>query len=316
MAPVPPDRLDGVVAFVRVAERRSFRAAAADLNVSPSAISQTIRALEARIGAPLLTRSTRAVGLTEAGERFLAHARPALTGMADAFDAARALGEEVTGLLRLNVPRAMISPLIEPLLADFMAQHPRLQVEVVADDAMISIIDEGYDAGVRLGEYLEADMIAVRLSPPFRFHVYGSPAYFRAHGRPERPADLEDHRCIRFRRPSGSQYRWEFVEDGRLTETPVDGPLIVNHQPLGLAMAAQGFGLFYTAAPLAWEQVARGELEPVLTAYAPETPGVFLYYPGRNQALPRLKAFADFARRRLPILEALGQSAAAMPPST
>lgn len=299
-----------------MAERRSFRAAAADLNVSPSAVSQTIRALEARIGAPLLTRTTRAVGLTEAGERFLAHARPALDSMADAFDAARALGEDITGLLRLNVPRAMVSPLIEPLLADFMAQHPRLEVEVVADDAMISIIDEGYDAGVRLGEFLEADMIGVRLSPPFRFHVYGSPSYFRERGRPARPADLKDHSCIRFRRPSGAQYRWEFVEDGHPVEIAVDGALIVNYQPLGLAMAVRGIGLFYTAEPLAWEQVAAGNLEPVLTAYAPETPGVFLYYPGRNQALPRLKAFADFARRRLPILEAMGQSAAAMPPST
>ncbi|OWJ65966.1 LysR family transcriptional regulator [Inquilinus limosus] len=294
------DQLDGVIAVLRVAERRSFRAAAAELGVSPSAISQTIRGLEARLGVALLTRTTRRVGLTEAGQRFLDRARPAVAEILAAFDAAQSLGEAVTGLLRLNMPRALVPFLAEPILAQFGAAHPALQIEIFAEDGLANIVAEGFDAGIRLGELLEADMVAVRLTPPFQFAVVGSPAYFARHGRPQRPEDLHRHACIGTRQsPQGPIYRWEFVEGSRAFDIAVAGPVIVNSGGLNLMAAAMGLGLAYTAAPAAQDQVAAGALEPVLQDFCPGTPGLFLYYPSRAQALPKLRAFIEFVHDTL-----------------
>ncbi|WP_342239538.1 LysR family transcriptional regulator [Inquilinus sp. OTU3971] len=293
-------QLDGVIAVLRVAERRSFRAAAAELGVSPSAISQTIRGLEARLGVALLTRTTRKVGLTEAGQRFVERARPALAEILAAFDAAQSLGEEVTGLLRLNMPRALVHFLAEPILMEFQTAHPALQIEIFADDSLANIVAEGFDAGIRLGELLEADMVAVRLTPPFKFAVVGAPAYFSRHGRPQRPEDLHRHACIGTRHtPQGPIYRWEFVDGNRAFDMAVAGPVIVNSGGLNLMAAELGIGLAYTAAPAVQEQVAAGVLEPVLEEFCPGTPGLFLYYPSRAQALPKLRAFIQFVHDKL-----------------
>jgi len=294
------DQLDGVIALLRVAERRSFRAAAAELGVSPSAISQTIRGLEARLGVALLTRTTRKVGLTEAGQRFIERARPAVAEIQGAFEAARSLGEEVTGLLRLTMPRTLVPFLAEPVLTGFRAAHPALQIEIFAEDGLSNIIADGFDAGIRLGELLEADMVAVRLTPPFQFSVVGSPAYFARHGRPQRPEDLHRHACIGTRQtPQGPIYRWEFVEGNRAFNMAVAGPVIVNSGGLNLMAAEMGIGLAYTAAPVAQEQIADGTLEPVLEEFCAGTPGLFLYYPSRAQALPKLRAFVQFVHDTL-----------------
>jgi len=294
------DGLDGVVAFLRVAELRSFRAAAQELGLSPSGLSQIVRAFEVRVGVTLLTRTTRKVGLTEAGERFVEHARPALDRLARGFDAAQALGAEVTGLLRITMPRPILPFLADTLLAEFCVRHPALEVEIFADNALTDIVSEGFDAGIRLGELVEADMVAVRLTPAFRFVVVGSPAYFERHGRPQRPSDLGMHRCVRSRRSSKrSVYRWEFVEDGRDVEVSVNGPVIVNDGELNILAAVSGLGLSYAPEPLVMQRVRKGELEIVLGDHAPETPGLFLYYPSRAQMLPKLTAFVDFARERV-----------------
>lgn len=303
------DRLDGVLAFLRVAERRSFRAAAADLGISPSAISQIVRSLEARAGVALLARTTRRVGLTEAGERFVERARPAAQALLEAFEAARGAGTGVSGLLRLSVPRAVIPPLIQPVIAEFCAAHPALQIEISAVDSPIDLRDGGYDAGIRLGEPSDPDLVGVRLTPPFAFAVVAAPAYLARHGRPDHPEELRGHRCIRFRRnPAGQVYRWTFSDGGRVLEVAVEGPLIVNDWAFNTAAAAAGLGLAYTAEPLVAAEIAAGALERVLAAYCPATPGLFLCYPTRTEALPKLRAFAAFAQRWVPASAGAGGS--------
>src|SRR5271166_6224994 len=181
--------LDGVEAFLSVAQHRSFRRAAAELGVTPSAISQAVRALEARVGTVLFIRTTRSVGLTEAGERFLSRARPAFEELVAASGAARELGQRPTGLLRLTVPRAVVPILLEPLIVSFCQAYPEVEVEIAASADLVDIAAEGFDAGIRLGQFVEADMVAVRLTPPFRLIVVGSPAYLASRGRPGRPDD-------------------------------------------------------------------------------------------------------------------------------
>ena len=305
------DEIDGIPAFLRVAERRNFRAAAAELGVSPSALSQTIKALEARLGVSLFHRTTRSVGLTEAGERFLERARPAMQGFREAVDAARSLGERPSGLLRINASRGVIGSLIGPVLRSFLAAYPEIEVEIFADDGFADIVRDGFDAGFRLGESLQADMVAIRVSPPFRFAVAGSPAYFARHGRPERPEDLRHHACIRFRQmTSKGIYRWEFEQGNRAFEIAVHGPLIVNDTSVSIAATLDGLGLSYVAEPLIEEMVAEGQLETVLDNYLPPTPGMFLYYPSRVQAMPKLRAFVDHMRNALADYMRASESAA------
>ena len=302
---IPRGQLDGVDAFLRVAERKSFRAAADDLGVSPSAISQTIRALETRVGAALFTRTTRSVGLTQAGQYFLDRARPAFTDLTAAYEAARNLGDRPAGLLRLNMPRAVIPYLIEPILAGFCESYPDVEVEICAEDGFVDLAEGGYDAGIRLGEFLQADMIAVRLTQPFRFVVAGTPGFFARHGRPERPADLRRMPCVRFRQVRGSIPNWQFMDGNRQVEVAVSGPVIVNDVGAALSVTRRGIALGHLAAPLVDKLVASGELETVLDDVAPSSPGIYLYYPGRAQMLPKLRAFIDYIREHQPPEQAL-----------
>src|SRR6202521_6102390 len=204
--------LDGVEAFLSVARHRSFRRGGADLGVTPSAISQAVRSLEARIGAPLFTRTTRSVGLTEAGERFLARAGPAFEELVAASEVARDLGQRPAGLLRLAVPRAVVPILLEPLIASFCQAYPEVEVEIATSADLVDIAAEGFDAGIRLGQFIEADMIAVRLTPSFPLTAVGSPDYLRRRQRPELIDDLRRHACLRMRRSNGSIAPWSFVE--------------------------------------------------------------------------------------------------------
>ena len=289
---------DGVEAFLGVAQHRSFRKAAAELGVTPSAISQAVRSLEARVGAALFIRTTRSVGLTEAGERFLSRAKPAFEELVAASAVARDLGQRPAGLLRLTVPRAVVPILLKPLIASFCAAYPEVEVEIAASKELVDLAAEGFDAGIRLGQFIAADMVAVRLTPPFPFVVVGSPDYLRRRRRPERLDDLRGHACLRMRRSNGSIAPWSFVDGNRTVEAIVAGPLIANDFPTMLGAAIDGMGLAQVPGPIAAGAVKAGKLVPVLAPFAPMAPGVFLYYPSRHQMLPKLRAFVDHVKHR------------------
>jgi DNA-binding transcriptional LysR family regulator len=289
--------LEGVEAFLSVAQHRSFRRAAAELGVTPSAISQAVRALEARIGAALFIRTTRSVGLTEAGERFLSRAKPAFEELIAASEVARELGQRPAGLLRLAVPRAVVPILLEPLISSFCQAYPDVEVEIAASAELIDIVAAGFDAGIRLGQFIAADTVAVRLTPPFRFIIVGSPAYLARNGRPERPDDLRQHACLRLRRSSGALALWSLNDNGRAVEIAVSGPLIANDVPTMLGAAIEGVGLAQVPEPIAGGALKAGELVPVLEPFATMAPGVFLHYPERRQITPKLRAFIDYVKK-------------------
>jgi DNA-binding transcriptional LysR family regulator len=290
--------LDGVEAFLSVAQHRSFRRAAAELGVTPSAISQAVRALEARLGAALFIRTTRSVGLTEAGERFLSRARPAFEELVAASEVARDLGQRPAGLLRLTAPRAVVPFLLDSKIASFCKAYPDVEVEIAASADLVDIAAEGFDAGIRLGQFIEADMIAVRLTPSFPLAVVGSPDYLRRRMRPERIDDLRGHACLRLRRTNGSIAPWSFVNGNEAVEVVVSGPLIANDIPTMLDAAVEGFGLAQVPGPIAAGAVKAGKLVGVLEPFAPLAPGVFLYYPGSRQMMPKLRAFIDHVKSR------------------
>ena len=290
--------LDGVETFLSVAKHRSFRRAAAELGVTPSAISQAVRALEVRVGAALFIRTTRSVGPTEAGERFLSRAKPAFEELVAASEVARELGQRPAGLLRLSVPRAVVPILLEPLIASFCQAYPEVEVEVAASEELVDLAAEGFDAGIRLGQFIAPDMIAVRLTPAFRFIIVGSPAYIARSGRPERPDDLRGHACLRRRRSNGALALWSLNDNGRVIEIAVSGPFIANDFPTMLGAAVEGLGLAQLPEPIAAGPMKAGKLVHVLEPFAPMAPGVFLYYPDRRQMMPKLRAFIDHVRSR------------------
>jgi len=290
--------LDGVEAFLSVAQHRSFRRAAAELGVTPSAISQAVRALEARVGAALFIRTTRSVGLTEAGERFLSRARPAFEELVAAGELARDLGQRPAGLLRISVPRAVVPVLLEPLIASFCQTYPDIELEIAANEELIDVAAEGFDAGIRLGQFIDADMVAVRLTPPFPLVVVGSPDYLSRRKPPERIDDLRRHACLRLRRSNGSIAPWPFIDGNKPVEAIVAGPLIAHDYPTLLEAAIQGVGLAQVPGPLARAPIADGRLRAVLTPFVLTMPGVFLYYPDRRQVLPKLRAFIEHVKYR------------------
>ena len=297
---IPRNLLDGVEAFLRVAERKSFRVAAEDMGVSPSAISQTVRQLEERIGVPLFIRTTRSVGLSEAGIMFHAQAAPAWASLISAWESARSLGDRPAGLLRLNMPRSVVPILIEPIIADFCDKYPDVDVEVAGEDALIDLAASGHDAGIRTGELLEADMISVRLTPPFRFVIVATPGYLDRHGRPQTASDLKNHSCIRQRiASSGVIFPWRLVDAGRSVDVSVKGRVIVTDNTAVVAMAERGLGLAQVSEPLVIDQLASRQLEIVLDRFSPSSPGLFLHYPGHAQVLPKLRAFIDHVKAAL-----------------
>jgi DNA-binding transcriptional LysR family regulator len=290
--------LDGVEAFLSVARRRSFRKAAAELGVTPSAISQAIRALEARVGAALFIRTTRSVGLTEAGGRFLSRAKPAFEELVAASEAARDLGQRPTGLLRLSVPRAVVPLVLEPMIASFCQAYPEIELEIAASEEMVDLAAGGFDAGIRLGQFIAPDMVAVRLTPPFPFAVVGSPEYLARRGCPERVDELRHHACLRMRRSNGAIAPWSFVDGNKTIEAIVSGPLVAHDYPTLLGAAIKGVGLAQAPGPLAQAPIADGRLQQLLTSFAVTTPGVFLYYTGKRQILPKLRVFIEHVRYR------------------
>jgi DNA-binding transcriptional LysR family regulator len=290
--------LDGVETFLSVARYRSFRRAAASLGVSPSAVSQSVRALEARIGAPLLARTTRSVGLTEAGRRFIERARPAFDELVAAGEVARDVGQRPTGLLRLSVPRAVVPLILEPVIASFCQAYPEIELEIAASDEMVDLAAGGFDAGIRLGQFIAPDLVVVRLTRPFPFVVVGSPENLRQRKRPQRIDDLRDHACLRLRRANGSLAPWPFVDGNKTIEAIVSGPLIAHDYPTLIGAAIQGLGLAQVPGPVAKAPIADGRLQALMTRFAVTTPGIFLYHSGKRQVLPKLRAFIDHVTSR------------------
>ena len=290
--------LDGVEAFLSVARHRNFRKAAAELGVTPSAISQAVRAVEARVGAALFIRTTRSVGLTEAGERFLSRAKPAFEELVAASAAARDLGQRPSGLLRLTAPRAVVPIMLRTVVASFCRAYPEVEVEIAASEELVDLAAQGFDAGIRLGQFIAADMVAVRLTQPFPFVVVGSPDYLRQRKRPECIDDLRQHACLRLRRSNGSIAPWSFLDGNKAVEVIVSGPFIAHDYPTLIGAATQGVGLAQVPGPLTASPISAGRLRALLTPFAVTMPGIFLYYPGRRQVLPKLRAFIDHVKSR------------------
>ncbi|WP_092758582.1 LysR family transcriptional regulator [Rhodoferax sp. OV413] len=292
-------QFDGLMAFWKVAEHRGFTAAAAELEVSPSALSQSIRQLEARLGVRLLHRSTRSVSLTEAGQAYLARVGPALGQVIEAGEEINTLQGRPAGTLRLNSARIATAMVLQPLLAGFLAEYPQVQIELTNDEGFVDIVEQGFDAGVRMGESLARDMVAIPLGGPVTVAVVASKDYLRRHPAPVHPDDLAQHNCVRFRFAStGAIYKWEFQLDSRVVEYEARGNLTITDSLFNLEAALEGVGLAYTFESLAQPYLQAGRLQQVLQAYSPTFPGFYLYYPSRHDQPSKLKAFIDYVRQR------------------
>jgi len=284
-------------AFVAVARARGFRAAATIRGVSPSSLSEALRRLEARLGVRLLNRTTRSVTPTEAGERLLERLVPALGEVGAALDAVNNFRDSPTGTLRLNVATVVASVILPSLVPRFLAQHPGIVLEVTADDTFIDVLAAGFDAGVRYGERLERDMIALPIGPrEQRFVTAGAPSYFAVHGRPAHPRDVLDHACIRHRFASGATHSWEFERGGEVIKVVPQGPLIATSGNLEIGAAIEGLGMIRTFDGFVADAVARGQLELVLDDWSPPFPGPYLYYASRRHMPGPLRAFVKFLK--------------------
>ncbi len=287
-------QLSQLAVLAAVSEHRSFRAAAKELLVAPSAISHAISSLEESLGVRLLARTTRSVAPTEEGRLLLERLRPALEEIDIALEAVRDTRAKPAGNLRITAPRFASDLLLAPRLGDFLNLYPDITLEIANEDGFTDIVKEGFDAGIRLEESLEADMIAVRVSPDLTTVIAASPEYFEHHPKPEHPRDLVHHRCIKRRFTNGSIYRWEFEKDGQELVVSVDGPLIVSEDRLALLAAVNGAGLAYLFDMRVYDELAGGTLVRVLEDWCAPYSGAFLYYPTRRQMRPALRAFIDF----------------------
>lgn len=284
-----------LTAFVAIADRGSFVKAAAVLGISTSTLSQTIRALEERLGVRLLNRTTRSLALTEAGERLLSQLRPALDGLDAALEAINAFRDKPAGMLRLNVSSLATGMVIAPVIGKFRAEYPAITFDITVDDSLIDIVGGRFDAGIRPGRRFARDMISVRISPESRLVAIASPAYLADHPRPRTPKDLHAHNCIRFRQPNGALLRWGFERGGEEVEVSVEGSLITNDVDLMVRAALDGVGIAYVLEDYVAPQIAEGRLVTILEDWAPPFPGFHIYYPSR-QMPASLKAFIEFMR--------------------
>jgi DNA-binding transcriptional LysR family regulator len=293
------DELADLMAFLGVAEERSFTRAAAKFGTSQSALSHTIRRLEARLGLRLLTRTTRSVAPTEAGERLVETLRPAFDDIDDKLAALSEFRERPAGTIRITTGEHAAETILWPALAKLLPDYPDLRVELSVDAALTDIVTERYDAGVRLGEQVAKDMVAVRIGPDLRMVVVGAPSYFAAHPKPKTPHDLPRHRCINLRLPTlGGLYAWEFKKDGRALNVRVDGQLVFNKMRLVLNAASAGFGLALVMEDLVKPLVAQGQLARVLSDWSAPFAGYHLYYPSRRQLSPAFALLVEALRYR------------------
>ena len=285
-------------AFAAVAEQQSFARAAAHIGVTPSALSQTIRSLEERLGARLLNRTTRSVAPTEIGAKLLGRLAVVFADLDAAIAEVGATRNAPSGLLRINATRTAVIHYLAPLVGSFLNAYPEITLDLVAEDRLVDIVAERFDAGVRLGEMVEKDMVAVKLSGDLELMVVASPAYLARFGAPESPRDLTRHRCLNSRWPTDlSLYRWEFERNGEKIEAGVPGPLIANEPDVIAQAAVDGVGLAYLFDYQVRPLIAAGKLTRLLADWSPPFPGFYLYYPSRRQTPPPLRAFIDFLRR-------------------
>jgi len=295
---MPREELSVLAAFAVVADERSFTRAAVRLGVSTSAISHSIRALEERLGVRLLARTTRNVAPTDAGERLLAQLRPALDEIEAALTEVGRLREKPAGTIRLFAPSVAIAMTVSPKLAKFTRDYPDVVLDVTTeDDSRRDLIAARFDAGIHLGEFLQRDMVAVKVSGEQRAAIVAAPSYFESRPKPKTPRDLTAHRCIRYRMGAGGPvYRWEFEKRGKPVTVSVSGPLVVNDVELTLRAASDGVGLAFALEEHVAERIARGELVRVLEDWCPPFDGFFLYYPSRRQQPAALQALVDALR--------------------
>lgn len=282
---------------VAVAEKRGFAAAAQALGLSASAVSHAVRVVEDSLGEPLFARTTRSVSMTEAGQRFLASVGPALEDIGAAVEGLSAARGEISGVLKLNSSRVASQMVLPALLAKLAVAHPRLTVEVHDNDALVDIVALGFDAGIRLGEQVQQDMVSVRLTPPFKAILVASPDYLARRGAPARVAELAAHNCIGFRLlAAGSLYDWELREAGDTVAVRTTGSAVVTDASFARDLALAGVGIAYIFEPLVREELRGGRLVQLLPESAFEEPGLFLYFPRRAALAPKLRAFIAAAR--------------------
>lgn len=293
----PP--LNELYAFACVARHRSFRAAALELGVSASALSHSLRQLEARLQVRLLHRTTRSVTATEAGEALLARLGPALGQIDSALEAVNDYRAQPQGLLRLNVPRTAAYLLLMPLLPGFLQRYPGIQLDVVCDDTLVDIVGAGFDAGMRFGETLAADMVAVPVGPPMRFAVIASPGYLAQHGTPQHPAELARHAGIRHRFGNGPLYAWELAKDGEALTVQPQGQLTLGEQPLMVEAAAAGLGIALVFEGYAAAALADGRVTRILADWCPAMPGLYLYYPSGRHLPQAMRLWIDYLKAAL-----------------
>lgn len=294
-----PELLPAIAVFARVAHHASFTRAAAELGVSPSALSQTVRTLEARLGVRLLDRSTRRVGVTELGQRFLAEAQTGLAALARAVEDIDEARDKPAGLLRLNLSRVAADILLLPHLGDFIAAYPDVTLEISCENRFVDLVAGGFDAGIRLGESLAQDVVALPLGGPQRMVTFAAPRYLAGRAPPATPEDLRAHRCLNMRLSSGGLYRWEYVEGQRAFDLEVEGPLIGNDNGLLMAAVRAGAGIGCAFEGEVRADFASGRLVPLLEAWWPTFPGFHLYYPSRAQMPRKLRVFIDFIQPRV-----------------
>lgn len=289
-------RFGALIAFAAVSEERSFTRAARRLHVSPSAVSQAVRRLEERVGVSLLTRTSRRVQVTDAGARLLARAMPALSELSSTFEVAAQEANAVTGTLRMSCP-TIASPLLPPIIERYLRDNPAARVEVSNDDRLIDLVEAGFDVGIRLEESIPSEMVAVRISEPFRFVVVASPRYLAEHGAPKTFRDLSRHACIGIRLPTAETiYRWELERRGRLLRLDVPHRLVVGGMRFGAQAARAGLGLAYIDEPRVADDLARDALRIVVPHLAAHVPGLFLYFPQVSRRSPRVRALVRAAR--------------------
>ncbi len=294
------DLLAHLPVVLAVARQGGFAAAAAALNMSPSAVSHAVKFVEIRLGQPLFARTTRSVSLTEAGTEFIASAGPALKALEESIDRLRAAKGQVAGLLRLNAPRLALPLAITPVVLAMSQKYPDLTIEVTSDEGLIDIVAGGYDAGVRLGEMIAQDMVAIRLTPPFRAIMVAAPSYLDAHKPPRSVGDLDAHNCIGYRLlASQSTYAWELREESRDVSVTVTGTVRVTDPLYARELALRGVGIAYLFEPLVREELRTGRLHHILPATSIEEAGLFLYFPRYISEIPKLRAFIDTARKVL-----------------
>lgn len=296
---MPRENFNDLASFIVVARERSFTKAAAKLAVSQSALSQTIRALEARLGVRLLTRTTRSISPTEAGERLLETITPRFEEIESAIASLNELREKPAGTIRITAGEHPALSILQPALGKILPQYPDIKVEIVVDYGLTDIVAERYDAGVRLGEQVAKDMIAVRIGPDIRMAVVGAPSYFARQSIPETPQDLPAHNCINIRLPTyGGLFPWDLEKDGREVNVRVEGQLIFNNVALRLASALQGLGLAYVPEDQVLPYIADGRLIRVLEDWCPPFPGYHLYYPSRRHSSPAFAVLVEALRFR------------------